>query len=72
MAARNAISGARSTSFAWQGYAQHYPEKGIDEQTLKIRAIEANVRTIIGDRQQAQPYLFEKRVMSDNIETDSA
>ena len=55
MAARNAISGAILTSLAWQGYAQHDPDRGINEQTLKIRAIEANVRTIIGDRQQAQP-----------------
>lgn len=39
-AARNAVYGARSTSLARQGHAQHDPERGVDEQTLEIRAIE--------------------------------
>ena len=39
MAARNAVHGARSTSLARQGHAQHDPERGVDEQTQEIRAI---------------------------------
>jgi hypothetical protein len=39
-AARNAVYGARSTSLARQGHARHDPERGVDEQTLEIRAIE--------------------------------
>ena len=38
--ARNAVCGARSTSTARQGHAKHDPERGVDEQTLEIRAIE--------------------------------
>ena len=40
MAARNAVYGAGSTSLARQGHAQQGPERGGDEQTREIRAIE--------------------------------
>ena len=46
MAAPNAASGARYTFIAGQGHAKHDPERGIDEQTLEIRAIEVTSSSI--------------------------
>lgn len=40
MVAPSGASGARYTSLARQGHAQHDPDRGIGEETLEVRAVE--------------------------------
>jgi hypothetical protein len=46
MAAHNAASGARFTYLARQGIAMRCPERGIDEETLEVRAVEVTTNNI--------------------------